>query len=73
MTDGSRIVLMWGEPHSVTQTITRQLTHHAYHAEQIVLPAEQHPAGTWRPLGIPREQSEAFNAVMRKQRGEAPG
>jgi len=73
MTDGSRILLIWGEPYSMTQTITHQLTHHPYRAEQVVLPAEQHTAGTWRPLGIPANRPRHSTPSCESSAGKLQG
>lgn len=63
-------VFIRGEPHSVMETIGRQLTHYAYHVGQIVLLAKHFRASDWQSLSIPRGQSEEFNAAMRRERAD---
>jgi hypothetical protein len=52
--DLTRTVTIRGEPHSVVEAITRQLTHYAYHVGQIVFLAKHLRSGEWRSLSIPR-------------------
>ncbi len=59
--DLQRTVTIRGEPHSVMQTINRQLAHYAYHCGQIVLLAKHYQSGEWKSLTIPRRKSAEFN------------
>jgi hypothetical protein len=64
LTDGDleRTVTIRGEPLSVLQAITRQLTHYSYHVGQIVYVAKHYTGSSWRSLSIPRGKSAPFNA-----------
>jgi len=59
--DLDRTVTIRGEPFTVLQAVSRQLTHYSYHVGQIVLLARHHAGGEWQSLSIPRGQSTAFN------------
>lgn len=59
--DLDRTVEIRGEPHSVMQTINRQITHYAYHCGQIVFLAKHLQASQWKALTVPRGKSEEFN------------
>jgi Protein of unknown function (DUF1572) len=59
--DLHRTVTIRGEPHSVMQTINRQLAHYAYHCGQIVLLAKHSRSAEWESLTIPRRNSAEFN------------
>jgi len=67
--DLQRIVAIRGEPHSVMQTINRQLAHYAYHCGQIVLLAKHYRSDEWKSLTIPKRKSAEFN--RRVAAGEA--
>jgi len=67
--DMQRTVTIRGEPHSVMQTINRQLAHYAYHCGQIVLLAKHFGHDEWKSLTIPRRSSAEFN--RRVAAGEA--
>jgi len=69
--DLTRTVAIRGEPHSVPQTINRQLAHNAYHVGQIVLLAKHFQQPNWRSLSVPRGRSEEFN--RRVSEGKASG
>ncbi len=56
-----RTVTIRGEPHSVLQAISRQLTHYGEHVGQIVLLAKHEAGKGWRTLSIERGKSEEFN------------
>jgi hypothetical protein len=56
--DVQRVVLIRGERHSVIQALDRQLTHHAYHAGQIVFLAKHLRSAEWRSLSIPRRRAD---------------
>jgi hypothetical protein len=63
--DLTRTVTIRSKPHSVMQAITRQVTHYAYHAGQIVLLAKHFVAKSgkkWESLSIPRGQSKQATA-----------
>jgi uncharacterized protein DUF1572 len=59
--DVDRTVMIRGEPHSVMQTINRQIAHYAYHCGQIVFLAKHLQAKQWKALTVPRGKSEEFN------------
>jgi uncharacterized damage-inducible protein DinB len=59
--DLTRQVTIRGEPHSVMQTINRQIAHYAYHVGQIVVLAKHFRGENWRSLSIPRNRSAEFN------------
>ncbi len=59
--DLQRTVTIRGEPHSVMQTINRQIAHYAYHCGQIVLLAKHYQSGEWKSLTIPKRKSAEFN------------
>jgi len=67
--DLQRTVTIRGEPHSVMQTINRQLAHYAYHCGQIVLLAKHYGHNEWKSLSVPRGRSAEFN--RRVATGEA--
>jgi Protein of unknown function (DUF1572) len=56
----SQKVYIRSEAHSVTQAITRQLAHYAYHIGQIVYVAKHFAGANWTALTIPRGKSEEF-------------
>jgi hypothetical protein len=59
--DLSRVVTIRGEPHSVMQTINRQLAHYPYHCGQIVFWAKHLKCENWRSLSVARNKSQEFN------------
>jgi len=67
--DLGRTVTIRGEPHSVMQTINRQLAHYPYHCGQIVFLAKHFQSENWRSLSVPRGKSQEFN--RRVEAGEA--
>ena len=67
--DLGRSVAIRGEPHSVMQTINRQIAHYAYHVGQIVFLAKHLESSNWKSLSVPRNRSDEFN--RRVQAGEA--
>ena len=67
--DMARTVTIRGEPHSVMQTINREITHYAYHSGQIVLLAKHFRGNEWKSLTIPRGQSRSYSE--RVARGQA--
>ena len=60
VSDLTRVVTIRGEPHSVAKALTRQLTHYAYHAGQIVFLAKLFAGAKWQTLSIARGKSEEF-------------
>lgn len=62
--DLARKVMIRTEPHSVLQTINRQLAHYPYHIGQIVYLARHYSGGRWTSLSIPRGKSAGFNAAV---------
>jgi hypothetical protein len=62
--DLARSVAIRGEPHTVMQAISRQLTHYAYHVGQIVLLARHLAGSRWRSLSIPKGGSREFDVAM---------
>lgn len=61
--DLSRAVRIRGEPHSVMQAVSRQLSHYAYHVGQIVFVAKHLCGDAWQTLSIAKGESERFNAA----------
>ena len=60
--DLDRLVEIRGEPHSVLQAISRQLSHYAYHVGQIVFLSKHLLGAEWQTLSIAKGESETFNA-----------
>ena len=58
--DGSALVTIRGEPHTVTQAALRSLAHTSYHVGQIVQLARRAAGEAWQTLSIPRGGSGAF-------------
>jgi uncharacterized damage-inducible protein DinB len=68
--DFEKIVTIRGEPHTVIETINRQLTHYSYHVGQIVFLAKHLKASDWKTLSVPRNHSAEFNKFLaEKQAG----
>jgi hypothetical protein len=67
--DLQRTVTIRNEPHSVMQTINRQLAHYSYHCGQIVFLAKHFKNSEWQSLSVPRGKSADFN--RRVAAGEA--
>jgi len=65
--DVLRTVTIRGEPHTVVQALTRQLTHYGGHVGQIVLLCKMAKGADWHTLSVPRGHSAAFNAKMAEQ------
>jgi hypothetical protein len=59
--DFERSVTIRGEPHTVQEAISRQVTHYAYHVGQIVLLAKHYAGSQWLSLSIPRGRSRGFD------------
>jgi len=66
--DLAKTVVIRGEPHSVVQAVSRNLTHTAQHVGQIVFLAKHLAGGSWKTLSIPRGQSEEFTRRIRDHR-----
>lgn len=62
--DLSQTVTIRHEPHTVVEALMRSLCHQAYHVGQIVMLAKHYVSETWRPLTVPRGQTEEFNRRM---------
>jgi hypothetical protein len=62
--DMTRTVFIRHEPHTVVESINRQLAHYPYHIGQIVFLARHINSANWKSLSVPRGQSDAFNAKM---------
>jgi uncharacterized damage-inducible protein DinB len=61
--DLQKTVTIRGEPHSVLQAITRQLTHYASHVGQVVFLAKHLVGARWQTLSIPRGKSREFDVA----------
>jgi len=66
--DLARTVVIRGEPHSVVQAISRNMTHTAQHVGQIVFLAKHLAGASWKTLSIPRGASDEFTRRLRDQR-----
>ena len=64
--DLHRTVSIRGEPFSVLQAITRQLSHYSYHVGQIVYLAKHLAGKQWQSLSIPLGQSQDFNKAPKR-------
>lgn len=58
-----RTVTIRGEPHTVLQAISRQLTHYAAHIGQVVFLAKHLAGSRWQTLSIPRGKSRQFDVT----------
>ncbi len=67
-----KAVTIRGEPHTVVQSLARNLAHVAYHVGQIVLLAKHAAGPGWQTLSVPRGQSEQFGAALRAQHAPPP-
>ena len=68
--DLEKSVTIRGEPHTVVEALTRNLTHLAYHTGQIVHLARHFAGGDWQMLSVPIGESEAYNDRMRERFGD---
>jgi hypothetical protein len=59
--DVNRKVTIRGEAHSVTQAVTRQIAHYAYHVGQMVFLAKHFQCHNWKSLSVPRGKSAEYN------------
>jgi hypothetical protein len=64
LADLGRTVTIRNEPHSVMQTINRQLAHYPYHCGQIIFLAKHFKQASWQSLSVARGQSQQFNAKV---------
>jgi hypothetical protein len=60
--DLDRTIYIRNEGHSVTDAISRQVAHYAYHVGQIVFIAKMIKGGGWQSLSIPKAASASYNA-----------
>jgi len=68
--DLEKTVTIRGQPHSVVEALTRNLTHLAYHTGQIVHLARHFAGDRWQTLSVPVGESEAYNTRMREKWGD---
>lgn len=61
--DLQKTVTIRGEPHTVLEAITRQLTHYASHVGQIVFLAKHLAGSRWQTLSIPRGKSRQYDVA----------
>ncbi|MGD8395321.1 MAG: DUF1572 family protein [Candidatus Eiseniibacteriota bacterium] len=71
--DLERTVTIRGEPHTVLEAVSRQLTHYGYHVGQIVLLARHWAGDRWQTLSVPRGGSRAFNRAPEAYLGAEDG
>ena len=64
--DLEKIIYIRTKPLAVIDAIHRQLTHYSYHVGQIVMLGKIIKGPEWQTLSIPKGQSAAFNANMKK-------
>lgn len=64
--DLSKSIYIRDEALTVVDAILRQLAHYPYHVGQIVYIGRMIRNNEWKSLSIPKGQSEAFNAHMKK-------
>lgn len=69
--DLMRTVLIRGEPHTVVQSINRQLAHYPSHIGQIVFLAKHFRSSDWKSLSIPKNKSAEFNKYL--EQNSEPG
>lgn len=68
--DLEKVITIRGEPHTVVQALTRNLTHLAYHTGQIVHLARHFAGDSWQTLSVAVGESDAHNARMREEWGD---
>ena len=66
--DLSRKVKIRGIELSVSDALTRSLSHLAYHVGQIVLMARLHVGSAWKSLSIPKGKSQEYNFNPSKEK-----
>lgn len=64
--DLEKTIYIRAKPLAVIDAIHRQLTHYSYHVGQIVMLGKIIKGPEWQSLSIPKGQSAAFNANMKK-------
>ena len=64
--DLEKTIYIRTKPLAVIDAIHRQLTHYSYHVGQIVMLGKIIKGSEWQSLSIPKGQSAAFNANMKK-------
>jgi hypothetical protein len=64
--DLEKTVYIRSEALTVVDAIIRQLAHYPYHVGQIVYIGRMIRNNEWKSLSIPKGQSDAFNAQMKK-------
>ena len=68
--DLDAVVYIRHEPHSIYKAISRQVSHYAGHAYQILFIAKHLKGADWQTLSVPRGKSEEFNQrMLSKARG----
>ena len=65
--DLDRQITIRGEPHTIVEALSRQLSHQSAHIGQITFLAKHLRGAGWRTLSIPRGKSEEFNAEKRRK------
>jgi hypothetical protein len=60
LADLGRTVTIRSEPHSVMQTINRQLAHYPYHCGQIIFIAKHLNGTKWQTLSVARGKSQEY-------------
>ncbi|PCI31325.1 MAG: hypothetical protein COB60_12015 [Flavobacteriaceae bacterium] len=55
------------EKHTALEAINRQIFHYSYHVGQLVYIAKMIQNSTWKPLSIPKNQSDLFNELKFKK------
>jgi hypothetical protein len=68
--DLGKTITIRGEPHTVVEALTRNLTHLAYHTGQIVHLARHFAGDHWQMLSVPLGKSDEYNASMREKYGD---
>jgi uncharacterized damage-inducible protein DinB len=61
--DLKRKITIRGQEHSVMEAISRQMTHYAEHAGQIILLAKHFRGAEWSSLSIPKGQSKMLGVA----------
>lgn len=68
--DFSKTIKIRGEPHTIVESINRQLTHYSYHIGQIVFLAKHLRSTEWKTLSVPRNRSAQYNQHLADQQAE---
>lgn len=64
--DLERVIYIRSMGHTVTEALTRQLCHYAYHVGQIILLSKQSKKSAWKYLSIAPGESVAYNENKNK-------